>query len=604
MSSCHCGCHCEDEHSHNEHSLIILRLFLGTVLFLAALFLKNNYLFILSYIILGYDVVWNALKSFKDIFNESFLMTIATIGAFIIGEFPEACAVMLFYQIGEFLSDYAADKSKKSIGELIDLRSDTASVLSENGFVTVDSQNVKTGDTIRVLPGEKVALDGVISKGTGYFDMKSLTGEGVPKKFGIGDTVLSGFVCCDSVIEITVTKEYSDSTASKILKLINDDKKANSEKFITKFARVYTPIVVILALLIAVIPIISGGDYKVWFYRAILFLVVSCPCALVVSIPLSFFAGIGCASLNGILIKGSFALERAAKIKTFAFDKTGTLTDGLFAVREIKSEIFSEEELLKYAAYCEFYSSHPIAKAIKSSYGKDIDESLITEYADISGKGVSAYVDLHKVMIGSADFLGVKNAQKGAVYLSIDGKFAGSILVADKLKDEAMSVVLSLKKRGISSYILTGDNEENTLPVAEELNIPFFASLLPEDKVNKINELKKSGFTAFAGDGINDAPVLSNADVGISMGNVGSDAAIEASDIVLTSDNLEKLPKLTKISKKTMLIVKENIILSISVKIAVMLLGALGFASIWSAVFADVGVLILAVLNALRAFSD
>ncbi len=604
MSCCHCGCNEEHNHSHNEHNLMILRLILGAILFISVLFIKNNYIFILSYAILGYDVVWSALKNFKNIFNESFLMTIATFGAFILGEFPEACAVMLFYQIGEFLSDYAADKSKKSIGELIDLRSDTASVLTENGFVTKASENVKVGDIIRALPGEKVALDGIISKGEGFFDTKSLTGESVPKKFSEGDTVLSGFVCCNSVVEITVTKEYSNSTASKILELINDEKQSNSEKFITKFARVYTPIVVILALLIAFLPLIFGGDYRVWFYRAILFLVVSCPCALVVSIPLSFFAGLGCASLNGILIKGAFALERAAKIKNFAFDKTGTLTDGFFAVREIKSDSCTKEELLKYAAYCEFYSSHPIAKAIKSHYGKDIDESLISEYAEVSGKGISAYVNSHKVMLGSADFLGIDDAEKGAVYISIDGNFAGSILVADKLKDEAKSAVSSLKKRGISAFILTGDSAENTKPIAEELNIPFFASLLPADKVGKLNELKRSGITAFAGDGINDAPVLSNADVGISMGNVGSDAAIEASDIVLTSDNLEKLPKLSQISKKTMRIVKENIVLSISVKVAVMLFGALGLASIWLAVFADVGVLILAVLNALRAFLD
>ena len=604
MSCCHCGCNEEHNHSHNEHNLMILRLILGAILFISVLFIKNNYIFILSYAILGYDVVWSALKNFKNIFNESFLMTIATFGAFILGEFPEACAVMLFYQIGEFLSDYAADKSKKSIGELIDLRSDTASVLTENGFVTKASENVKVGDIIRALPGEKVALDGIISKGEGFFDTKSLTGEGVPKKFSEGDTVLSGFICCNSVVEITVTKEYSNSTASKILELINDEKQSNSEKFITKFARVYTPIVVILALLIAFLPLIFGGDYRVWFYRAILFLVVSCPCALVVSIPLSFFAGLGCASLNGILIKGAFALERAAKIKNFAFDKTGTLTDGFFAVREIKSDSCTKEELLKYAAYCEFYSSHPIAKAIKSHYGKDIDESLISEYAEVSGKGISAYVNSHKVMLGSADFLGIDDAEKGAVYISIGGNFAGSILVADKLKDEAKSAVSSLKKRGISAFILTGDRAENTKPIAEELNIPFFASLLPADKVGKLNELKRSGITAFAGDGINDAPVLSNADVGISMGNVGSDAAIEASDIVLTSDNLEKLPKLSQISKKTMRIVKENIVLSISVKVAVMLFGALGLAPIWLAVFADVGVLILAVLNALRAFLD
>lgn len=605
MSSCHCSCNENHDCSHEENRLpIIIRLILGAVLFISALFAHNNSLFIIAYIILGYDVILGALKNYKNIFNESFLMTVATIGAFILGEFPEACAVMLFYQIGEFLSDYATDKSKKSIGELMDLRSDTASLLTDDGFSPVLSETVHIGDTIRVLAGEKVPLDGIISKGTGYFDTKSLTGESVPQKLGVGDTVLSGFVCCDSAIEISVTKEYADSTASKILALVSDDKKANSEKFITKFARIYTPIVVILAVLLAIIPTIFGGDYKIWIYRAILFLVVSCPCALVVSIPLSFFAGIGCASLKGILIKGAFALENAAKIKNFAFDKTGTLTDGKFAVRSVNCESYAEAELLKYAAYCEYYSNHPIAKAIKEYYKNDIDESLISDFSEIAGKGVLATINLHKVMAGSAEFIGIKEAEKGFVYISIDGNFVGSILVSDSIKNEAKSAIENLKKLNISPVILTGDSLENSKKIADELNIPVNSSLLPQDKVYKIENLKKSGVTAFAGDGINDAPVLSIADVGISMGNIGSDAAIEASDIVLTADDLSKIPKLIKISRKTMRIVKANIVLSIFVKVAVMLLGAFGLTSIWIAVFADVGVLILAVLNSLRAFLD
>lgn len=609
MACEHCGCHAEHSHWHSHGQcdeenwgVIISRLILGALLFLAAFILKYRFLFVLSYIVLGYDVVFNAVKNYRNIFNESFLMTIATFGAFILGEFPEACAVMLFYQIGEFLSDYATDKSKASIGGLIDLRSDTARLLTDNGFSKVSSESVHIGDIIRVASGEKVALDGVISKGSGYFDTKSLTGESVPKKLEVGDTVLSGYVACDSVVEITVTAEYSDSTASKILRLISDDKKAKSEKFITKFARIYTPIVVLSALLIAIIPIILGYDFKVWLYRAILFLVVSCPCALVVSIPLSFFSGIGCASLKGILIKGAFTLENAAKIRNFAFDKTGTLTDGDFAVRKVVCNKISEYELIKYAAYCEFYSPHPIARAIKSYFGQEIDDTIISEYREISGKGVSATVASHSVMLGSAGFAGIENAEKGAIYVNIDGKYAGSILVADKVKSEAKSAILRLKKQGVYPCILTGDGFESAKSVADELDIPFYASLLPQDKVSRLDEIKKSGFTAFVGDGINDAPVLTRADVGVSMGNIGSDAAIEASDVVLTSDNLEKLPLLIKISRKTMKIVKQNIAFSILVKAAIMLFGAFGLASIWLAVFADVGVLILAVINSLRAF--
>ncbi|MCR4718353.1 MAG: cadmium-translocating P-type ATPase [Firmicutes bacterium] len=598
-----CSC-CGHEHNHEEENrtLVVIRLISGAILFLAALFFKINYLFLISYIILGYDVVINAIKNVRHIFNESFLMTIATFSAFALGEFAEACCVMLFYQIGEFLSDYAQDKAKDSIGSLMDLRSDTANLLTDAHFETVPSEQVNVGDIIRVSAGEKVPLDGVITNGSAYFDTKALTGESVPRLFTKGDEVLSGYVSCDSVIEIKTTKKYDDSTASKILALLSDEKKARSEKFITRFSRIYTPIVVLFAVLIAVLPLFFGGEYKVWLYRAILFLVVSCPCALVVSVPLSFFAGVGCASSKGILVKGAYILEKAAKIKNFAFDKTGTLTDGKFCVRSIDSIVLDGKELLKYCAYCEFYSIHPIANAIKEFYGKRIDESLISDYREFSGMGVSANVDSHKVEVGSADFLKLQKDERGSVYVSIDGVFAGSIKVSDMTKAESKSAVLLLKNLGISSFILTGDTFENAHDVSDELNIPFYASLLPQDKISKINELKKSGITAFAGDGINDAPVLSIADVGVSMGKIGSDAAIESSDVVLTSDNLEKLPVLVKIARKTMRIVYENVILSISVKMAVMLLGALGIATIWLAVFADVGVLILAVINSLRAF--
>ncbi|MCR4692682.1 MAG: cadmium-translocating P-type ATPase [Firmicutes bacterium] len=594
-----CSCHCHEE---ENHLLMILRLGFGAIIFLIALLLKNNPLFIISYLILGYDVIINAVKNIRHIFNEHFLMTIATFAAFILGEFPEACCVMLFYQIGEFLSDYAQDKAKDSIGALMDLRCDRASLLMDGTFKSVPSEDVRIGSIIRILPGEKVPLDGIIKKGGTYFDTKALTGESVPKFFEEGDTVLSGYIAGDSVIEMEVTKEYADSTASKILALLQDEKKANSEKFITRFAKIYTPIVVFLAVLIAVLPLLFGADYHIWLYRAILFLVVSCPCALVVSVPLSFFSGVGCASSKGILVKGAYILEKAAKIKNFAFDKTGTLTDGQFCVRSVKSENLSDDELLKYCAYCEFYSSHPIASAIKDAYGKEIDESLISDYREVPGKGTTAYVNSHKIAIGSADFLKISGGEKNSVYVSIDDEFAGSIKISDMLKPETENAISKLKLLGISSVILTGDSEKNTKEISNILKIPFYSSLLPKDKVTKIDELKKSGITAFAGDGINDAPVLSMADVGVSMGKIGQDAAIESSDVVLTTDNLEKLPVLVRIARKTMRIVYENIILSILVKIAVMVLGVFGLASIWLAVFADVGVLILAVINSLRAF--
>lgn len=594
-----CSCHCHEE---ENRLFMIFRIVIGVILFLTALIFKYNPLFVISYIVLGYDVIISAVKNIKNILNEQFLMTIATLSAFLLGEFSEACCVMLFYQIGEFLSDYAQDKAKDSIGAIMDLRSDTANVLKDGNFTRVPTEDVQIGDILRVLPGEKVPLDGIITEGSAYFDTKMLTGEGIPKLFSEGDTILSGYIAGDSVIEMRVSKKYEDSTASKILALLRDEKKSKSEKFITRFAKIYTPAVVILAVLIAVLPLLFGSDYKIWLYRAILFLVVSCPCALVVSVPLSFFAGVGCASSKGILVKGAYILENSAKIKNFAFDKTGTLTDGQFRVRSVKSNSYNEDELLKYCAYCEFYSNHPIAGAIKEYYGKNIDESLISDYREFSGKGISASIDSHDVKVGSAEFLNASDFEKNTVYVSIDGQIAGSIKICDMIKPEAKSAVDKLKALGISPSILTGDNKNNTDEISAFLNVPSFSSLLPLDKVDKIKELKACGITAFAGDGINDAPVLSIADVGISMGKLGSDAAIESSDVVLSSDDLEKLPVLIKIARKTMKIVYENIFLSILVKLSVMVLSLFGLATIWFAVFADTGVLILAVINSLRAF--
>lgn len=588
------------EHDEENRIFTLIRLIMGAVLFFVALYMQNKPIFVISYIILGYDVVLNAIKSIKNLFNEHFLMTLATLGAFALGEFPEAVAVMLFYQIGEFLSDYAQDKAKDSIGALMDMRCDSAKVFKCGEFVNVPSEQVEIGEIIQVLPGEKIPLDGVIVKGSAYIDTKSLTGESVPRNSTVGDGVLSGFVVKNSVIEIEVTKKYADSAASKILALLSDEKKTHTEKFITRFAKIYTPIVVALAASVAVLPLIFGGDARVWLYRAILFLVVSCPCALVVSVPLTFFAGIGCASLKGILIKGASSLENTAKIKTIAFDKTGTLTDGKFCVRSVDAIGCSADELLKYGAYCEFYSTHPIASAIKEYYGKKIDESIISDYREIAGKGVIANISSHEIKVGSADFVGAPKSRKNAVFISIDGEYSGSIEICDELKPDTAAAISLLKKLGISALMLTGDSEKNAAPIANELAIPYFAELLPDKKVEKIKELQNA---AFVGDGINDAPVLSVADVGISMGKIGSDAAIEASDVVLTSDSLDRIPKLLKISRKTMRIVYENVVLSILIKVLVMLLGTLGLATVWLAVFADVGVLILAVLNALRAFS-
>ena len=594
-----CNDHKCCEHEEENRSFLIIRIILGTILFAVSFIIENKPLFIVSYLILGYDVIINAAKSIKNMFNEHFLMTIATLGAFFLDEFPEAVAVMLFYQIGEFLADYAQDKAKDSIGALMDLRCDSAKVLQNGEFIKTPSEHVETGETVQVLPGEKIPLDGIITKGHAYLDTKSLTGESVPRSCTVGDEVLSGFVVKDSVIEIQVAKKYSDSAASKILALLNDEKKARTEKFITRFAKIYTPIVVFLAALVAVIPPVFAGNKAVWLYRAILFLVVSCPCALVVSVPLTYFAGIGCASIRGILIKGASSLEKAAKIKNIAFDKTGTLTDGKFCVRSVNAEYCTPFELLKYSAYCEFYSNHPIAAAIKEYFNEKIDEGLISDYREIAGKGVSANIDSHIVNVGSADFAGASHSEMNSVFVSVDGKYCGSIEVADKLKPDSKNAVSALKKLGIFAIMLTGDSKKNAEPVADELAIPCFAGLLPDKKVEKIREFENS---AFVGDGINDAPVLAVADVGISMGKIGSDAAIEASDIVLASDSLSKIPKLLKISRKTMRIVYENVVFSILVKVIVMLLGIFGMLDVWVAVFADVGVLILAVLNALRAF--
>ncbi len=604
--TCQSHDHHEHEHNHeNNHEdgkIMATRLIIGLILFVMGFYFNNSTFYIISYVTLGYDVIFSAIKNIRYVFSEHLLMTIATLGAIYIDKIPEAVSVMMFYQFGELLSDFAVEKSKKSIGNLIDLRSDFANVLFNDTFSPMPSKSVKIGEIIRVSAGEKIPLDGIIIEGSAYLDTKSLTGESVPKKMSVGDEVLSGMICTDSVLKIKVTKLYEDSTASKILKLINDDKKSKSEKFITKFSKIYTPIVVLIALLITLVPSILGYEFKVWFYRSMLFLVVSCPCALVVSIPLSFFAGLGCASKNGILIKGAFALENASKLNSIAFDKTGTLTEGNFSVQTVQSTKYSKYDLLKYAASCEYHSSHPIAKAIKLAFNEEIDEGTISDYHETAGNGVSAKVNSHLVKVGTKDFINSSENADNAVFISIDNEYAGYIQIFDKIKDNAKASIDSIKKLKINPIMLTGDTKENATPISNRLGINYFSNLLPQDKVSKLKELQKDGFVGFVGDGINDAPVLSISDVGISMGNVGSDAAIEASDVVIVSDNLEKIPHMIKIARKTMQIVKENIILALSVKIIIMILGAFGIASMWLAVFADVGVCILALLNSLRAF--
>ena len=611
--SCHCHEHSCSGHSccHREEEsgnrMMLIRLISGSVLFLIAFLIKSDYLFIAAYMILGYDILINAVKSIKDIFNESFLMTIATIGAIIIGEFPEAAAVMLFYQIGEFLSDIAVDNSKKSISAIMDLRADTSHKLIDGKFVTVPSEIVTVGDIILVSAGEKVPLDGEIIEGEAYMDTSALTGESSFVSASVGDNVLSGSINTDSTLKIKVTKTFTESTASKILELVETEKKSNSEKFITKFAKVYTPIVVTLAVIIAILPPIFGGDFKHWFYVAMLFLVVSCPCALVVSIPLSFFSGIGCCSKNGILVKGSNALESLANVGSIAFDKTGTITEGKFKVCALRVTGIKAEALM-YAAYAEYSSSHPIAKAIVEAYGKEIDVSKIKSCKEIAGNGIKAVIDGKDVLIGTKKFLdkeGIQNTQvfdSNAVYLAVNGEFVGYIVIEDIIKPEAEKAIRDLSALSVGAFMLTGDSKTNAETVAKKLNLKYFAELLPQDKVSKIKSMKKNTLTAFVGDGINDAPALAASDVGIAMGGIGSDAAIEASDIVLMSDELGKVPLSISISRKTLRIVNENIALAISIKLAVMILGVCGIATMWMAIFSDVGVCLLAIINALRAF--
>jgi len=579
-------------------------------------------LFIISYIIVGGDVVKRAVKNiFKgQVFDENFLMSIATIGAFFIGEYPEGVAVMLFYQVGELFQSYAVGKSRKSIASLMDIRPDYANVKKGDELVKVDPDEVQIGDIIVIKAGEKIPLDGKVIEGSSMIDTSALTGESVPREVEVGSDILSGCININGVITAEVTKEFGESTVSKILDLVENasSKKSNSEQFITKFARYYTPVVVIIAVFLAIIPplVIDGATFSDWIYRALAFLVVSCPCALVISIPLSFFGGIGGASKKGVLVKGSNYLEALAETEIVVFDKTGTLTKGVFNVQEIHPEGVSKEELLELTAHAESYSNHPISLSLKRAYSKEIDNGRISDVEEISGHGVIATVDGKKVMVGNIKLMKMMDIPyfKGEligtiVHVAVNNKYIGYIVIADEVKEDSAQAIKELKAANIKQTVmLTGDNKSIGSKVAKELGLDkVYAELLPADKVEKLEELfsqkSKKGKLAFVGDGINDAPVLARADIGIAMGGLGSDAAIEAADVVIMTDEPSKIATTMKISKKTLKIAHQNIVFAIGIKIIVLILSAFGITTMWAAIFADVGVTIIAVLNAFRALN-
>ena len=603
----------------------VIKVVIALILFLISLIIPfenawiNIGIYIISYLIVGLDVLIEAIKNiFKgEVFDENFLMTIATIGAFAIGEYPEAVAVMLFYQIGEMFQSYAVDKSRKSIASLMDIRPDFANIKKNGSIEKVSPDKINIGDIIIVKPGEKVPLDGTIVDGNSMLDTSALTGESVPREVSIGDEVLSGSINQNGLIEIKVTKNFGESTVSKILDLVENasSKKSKSENFISKFAKYYTPIVVVIAVLLAIIPpiIFKETEFIQWLYRALTFLVVSCPCALVISIPLGFFGGIGGASKLGVLVKGSNYLEALSKTEVVVFDKTGTLTEGVFEVQKVNSVDITKEDLIKCAAYAESFSNHPIANSLKKAYGKDIDNKKISETHELSGLGVNAVVDGNAVFVGNEKLMQEKNIEYikcneiGTIlYVAINNQFKGTIIISDKIKADAKKAIEKLKKNNVKKIVmLTGDKKAVGESVAKELGLDeVYTELLPNDKVEKVEELMKSkskkGKLAFVGDGINDAPVLAISDIGIAMGGLGSDAAIEAADVVLMTDEPSKVVDAIKISKKTLKIVKQNIIFAIVVKILVLILSAIGLSNMWQAVFADVGVSVLAILNALR----
>ena len=595
----------------------IIKIIISVILFVLALIFQDYrtiyfILLVCSYLIVSYKIFIDAVKKLVkgNVFDENTLMIIATISAFIIGEYPEAVMVMLLFEFGEYLSDLAVDNSKESIIKLMDLRSDYVNLKKGEKIEKVDINEVHIDDVFVVKPGEKVPLDGIVLDGKTFADTASLTGESVPREINKSDIVLSGFVNGSGLITVKATSVAENSVASKIINLLqnSNDKKTKTEKFITKFSKIYTPIVVILAALIVLIPTMLGADFNNFLYKALVFLVTACPCALVISVPLGFFCGVGRASKEGILIKGSDGLESLSKLDAVVFDKTGTITEGKFEVRDIVSNDISKDELLELAACAEYYSNHPIARSIVKAYKGHIDESLIKDYKEISGYGAEALVNDKRVIIGNDKLLNQENVIVDkvndfgtTVYVACDSKYVGYLVIGDKIKESAYNSVNNLKKMGMRVVMLSGDTKEMVKMVADKVKIDeYYSELLPIDKVQKLKEIKKLSYTAFAGDGVNDAPVIKEADLGISMGGIGSDAAIEASDVVLMHDNLNKIVTAIKISHVTQKIVMFNIIFALSFKFLMLILATLGFASIWMAVFADVGVTLLAVLNALR----
>ena len=579
----------------------------------------NKIIFVISYLIVGGPILKKAIKNiFKGkIFDENFLMAVATIGAFVIGEFPEAVAVMLFYQIGELFQSYAVNKSRNSISELMNIRPDYANVKRNDEVEKINPEEVKIGETIIVRPGEKIPLDGIIRKGTSFVDTSNLTGESVPRRVNEGDNILSGCINQNGLLEIEVIKEFKESTVSKILDLVENasNRKSKSENFISKFAKYYTPIVVIIALALAIIPplVLKDATFSDWIYRALIFLVVSCPCALVISIPLGFFGGIGGASKIGILVKGSNYLEALSNVETVVFDKTGTLTKGIFEVQKILSIDMSEEELLEIVAHVENYSNHPISTSVNNAYGKAIHHQKVSNVEEISGMGIKANYDGKEILVGNEQLMKNNNIDYkkcddiGTIlYVGINNKFVGYIIISDEIKEDSKKTIENLKKLNIKkSVMLTGDKKEVGEDVAKKLGINQVSTeLLPEGKVKEIEKLLKNktekGKVLFVGDGINDSPVLAISDIGIAMGALGSDSAIEAADIVIMTDEISKIVDSIKISRKTMKIVKENIVFAITVKVLVLILAALGLSTMWMAVFADVGVSIIAIINSLR----
>lgn len=610
----------------------LIRIIVGAVIYAAAILIDifagiNHWIvfgiFLVSFLIIGGDVIWKALRNIARgrIFDENFLMLIATVGAFVLQDYREGVAVMLFYQVGELFQSYAVNRSRKSISELMDIAPEFANVMCGGKLETVDPEEVEVGETIVVKPGEKIPLDGVVLEGTSFLDTSALTGESVPREVQPESSVLSGCINNTGVLTIEVTKEFEDSTVAKILDLVENasSRKANAENFITKFARYYTPVVVIAAVLLAVIPPLFLGMnsldvWSEWVRRALTFLVISCPCALVISIPLGFFGGIGGASKWGVLVKGSNYLEALAKAEVVVFDKTGTLTKGTFQVTEVHPNGMSEEELLELTAYAEYHSNHPIAMSIQTTYGKEIAPERLGTVEEIAGHGIQAQVDGRTVYAGNTKLMELKqisfepvHAVGTIVYVAVEHQYAGYLLITDEVKEDAKEAIAKLKQLGIKKTVmLTGDRKSVAEQVANELGIDeVHSDLLPADKVEQMERLfaekSKKGKLVFVGDGINDAPVLARADIGIAMGALGSDAAIEAADIVIMNDKPSRIATVMGISRKTLNIVIQNISLAFIVKFAALVLGAFGMATLWEAVFADVGVAVLAILNAIRA---